>query len=391
MTSKDRMIVAMKGGQPDRVPVAPDMSNMIPCRLTGKPFWDIYLFQDPPLWQAYINAVKHFGFDGWLPDAPVQFDPSTSLEAVSVLNGYERQEAAEAPQWREAIVARTRDRIYTRYHALIDGKQQWSNHCTAYYRDNPPTHGLPLSKVGLPAGTPAEWEEVRPRTRFAGLEAYQRACEMMGDAGVVGIAVGLPGLGLNPDSIYEYYDHPAAVIARCEEQRQRIIRRTEEIARLKPDFLLIGMSGHMISNPETIFRQLSLSTLKEVTAICRRAGVPSQIHCCGPEYALVRIAAEETDLSSINPLEIPPKGDCELARVKKEFGDRLSLMGNLHTTDVMLRGSVQDVRRASKQAIDDAAEGGGFILSTGDQCGRDTPDENILAMIETARTCGRYG
>jgi len=30
------------------------------------------------------------------------------------------------------------------------------------------------------------------------------------------------------------------------------------------------------------------------------------------------------------------------------------------------------------------------ILSTGDQCGRDTPDENLAAMIETARTYGRY-
>jgi len=37
-----------------------------------------------------------------------------------------------------------------------------------------------------------------------------------------------------------------------------------------------------------------------------------------------------------------------------------------------------------------AAEGGGFILSTGDQCGRDTPDENIYAMVETAREYGAY-
>ncbi len=55
-----------------------------------------------------------------------------------------------------------------------------------------------------------------------------------------------------------------------------------------------------------------------------------------------------------------------------------------------LRGSVDDVIAASKKAIDDAAAGGGFILSTGDQCGRDTPDENIHAMVETARTYGRY-
>ena len=74
MTSKKRMLVAMNGGQPDCVPVAPDMSNMIPCLLTGKPFWDIYLYQDPPRWKAYIDAAKHFGFDGWLDSLPVQFD-----------------------------------------------------------------------------------------------------------------------------------------------------------------------------------------------------------------------------------------------------------------------------------------------------------------------------
>ena len=51
---------------------------------------------------------------------------------------------------------------------------------------------------------------------------------------------------------------------------------------------------------------------------------------------------------------------------------------------------VQFAAVAAKQAIDDAAVGGGFILSTGDQCGRDTPDENIFAMVETARTYGRY-
>jgi len=65
-------------------------------------------------------------------------------------------------------------------------------------------------------------------------------------------------------------------------------------------------------------------------------------------------------------------------------------MGNLHTTDVMLFGSVQDVERACRQAIDDAGEGGGFILSTGDQCGRDTPDENIRAMVRVGREYGKY-
>jgi len=109
MTSRERMLIAMTGGQADRVPVAPDISNMIPCRLTGKPFWDIYLYQDPPLWRAYIDAVRYFGFDGWLPAVPYDFASS--------------QPDSLAPIWREAIVQRTTDRIYTRLHANVDGAE----------------------------------------------------------------------------------------------------------------------------------------------------------------------------------------------------------------------------------------------------------------------------
>jgi uroporphyrinogen decarboxylase len=56
----------------------------------------------------------------------------------------------------------------------------------------------------------------------------------------------------------------------------------------------------------------------------------------------------------------------------------------------MLNGSVDEVIREAKACIDAAAAGGGFILSTGDQCGRDTPDENLFALVEVAKTYGRY-
>jgi uroporphyrinogen decarboxylase len=130
--------------------------------------------------------------------------------------------------------------------------------------------------------------------------------------------------------------------------------------------------------------------LRHVTRLAAELGIPTHVHSCGPEAELVRMAAEETELTIIDPLEVPPMGDCILADLKKRYGKRIVLKGNLHTTDVMLRGSVDDVVRAGRKAIDDGAAGGGFILSTGDQCGRDTPDENIRAMIETARTYGRY-
>jgi len=378
MTSKQRMLTAMKNGKPDMVPVAPDISNMIPCRLTGKPFWDIYLYDDPPWWEAYIRAVKYFGFDGWLFSVPIETDG-------------DRKGLEDQPAWREAIVARTSERIYTRRHRTVNGREEWEETCSVYYVADPPTVGVPPAKVGLPSTPPSEWEDVCKRTTYTGVEAFHAALRMMGDDGVVALSVHMPGLAVwNPDSIYEYYDNRDAVLERAREEHRLILRRTKEYLELKPDLILIGASGHMLANPEPIFRELSLPTLKEVTSLCRKAGIPSQIHCCGPEFDLVRIAAEETDLDSINPLEEPPMGDCNLAEIKRRFGRRLSLMGNLHTTEIMLRGSAEKVREASRRAIDAAAEGGGFILSTGDQCGRDTPFENIFAMIETAREYGRY-
>ncbi len=64
MTSRERLLAVLHGELPDCVPCCPDISNMVPCRLTGKPFWDIYAFQDPPLWKAHIDALKHYDIDG---------------------------------------------------------------------------------------------------------------------------------------------------------------------------------------------------------------------------------------------------------------------------------------------------------------------------------------
>jgi uroporphyrinogen decarboxylase len=83
-------------------------------------------------------------------------------------------------------------------------------------------------------------------------------------------------------------------------------------------------------------------------------------------------------------------GDCDLGEIRRRFGGRLALKGNLHTTQTMLMGSPLDVRREAIRAMLDAGESGGFVLSTGDQCGRDTPDENLFMLVETGREFGVY-
>jgi uroporphyrinogen decarboxylase len=377
MTSKERLRTVLRGEVPDHVPVAPDTSNMIPARLTGKPFWDLYLYQDPPIWKAYIDCVKYFGFD-------------------SLMDGYVRilfEELDEIDdEWTDAIVFRNEDRIVTQGYKKTMGNMVWKDTVTVYYRDNPPTAGLNPLSIKLPQ-IPEHFspvEGVRPWPQ--GEELLRLAKDELGDHGLVGVTCGTSMVLGSVDDILEYADHPE----RFHEKRERMIeyyeKRFNKLMSLecKPDFIAAGGSGTLIFQSPGIFRELALPVVQKVTSMCKAAGIPSHIHSCGPQSELVKMAAEETDLTIIDPLEISPMGDCNLKELKRLYGDKLVLKGNLHTTDVMLRGSAQDVRDAAKQAIDDAAEGGRFILSTGDQCGRDTPDENIFAMIETAKTYGRY-
>lgn len=378
MTPRERMLKTMRHGTADRVPVAPDMSNMIPARLTGKPFWDIYLYQDPPLWMAYIDAVKYFGFDGFL-DYQVHIAFPDEIQPPD-------------PRWHNVIVDRTNEHIVTRTFFEEDGKRTWHPYTTVYQRANPPSGGIHFSKLGHPE-IPDRWEPIEGVKQWPeGEDLFEMAYEMMGDAGVVGITCGTSVVVGSEDGIYQYMDDPEAVRERSRHILEAAQRRFENIRKMKirPDYVSCGGSGTLIFQTVDIFRDVSLPIVREVTRLCKEAGIVSHIHSCGPETALVRICAEETDLDVIDPLEVPPMGDSNLADLKRKYGDRLVLKGNLHTTEVMLHGSYDDVIGSSRQAIEDAARGGAFILSTGDQCGRDTPDENIRAMIEAVNEYGRY-
>ena len=376
MTSRQRLDTVLRGDIPDCVPVAPDTSNMIPARLTGKPFWDLYLYKDPPIWKAYIDCVKYFGFDSLMDGyVPILFDELGEIDF----------------EWVEAIVFRSDDRIVTQRYKKALNYIEWAPRVMIYYRDNPPQSADPAT-INLPQ-IPNTYEKIESVREWPTGEALLKlAKDELGDMGLVGVHGGLSTLLFNETDVYNYYENPDEYHKKRDYLLEYYQKRFNKLMSLdcKPDFICTGASGSLIFQSPAIFRELALPIVKMVTALCKQAGIPSHIHSCGPEAALVKIAAEETDLTVIDPLEIAPMGDSDLRELKRLYGSKIVLKGNLHTTNIMLNGSVKDVVEASKRAIDDAAEGGRFILSTGDQCGRDTPDDNIFAMIETARTYGRY-
>jgi uroporphyrinogen decarboxylase len=395
MTPKERLTTVLKGNIPDCVPVSPDFSNMIPARLTGKPFWDLYLYNDPPIWQAYIDAAKRFNIDSlmdgyfWLsfPDEqdclPWQRLPATPEQQKQIVPGGD---------WQRFIIFKSPERIVVQRSRIENRKRIWEPRVCVYYVADSPTEWIPPSKIRL-SDVPSRFEPlegVKPVDN--GPAGLARVKQLMADQGLVGVFLASSSILSCEQDIYDYFDHPELHNYWRDKLVERVEKRFANIMKMEvlPDFLCVGGSGTLVFQTVDIFRKLAFPAVKRAIELASKAGIPTHIHSCGPEKALIKIMAEETTLTVIDPLEIPPMGDCVLTDIKKLYGYKLVLKGNLHTTDVMLFGNPDDVIAASKKAIDDAAEGGRFILSTGDQCGRDTPDENLLAMVDIARSYGRY-
>jgi uroporphyrinogen decarboxylase len=191
-------------------------------------------------------------------------------------------------------------------------------------------------------------------------------------------------------AIYAEYDNPEIMEEWASLEHADVVRQMSLILDAKPDCVLLGASGTLtLSNPSLV-QKYCLPSIKVLTNMAQQAGIPTMLHSCGKSAAFLEMLYNETDLNCINPLEASPMGDVTLLECKQKYGNKFCLMGNLNTTDIMLKGSTKDVQRAAQQAIDDAGSNGGFILSTGDQCGRDTPEENIFKLVEVADTYGRY-
>ncbi|NLE36396.1 MAG: hypothetical protein GX621_00050 [Pirellulaceae bacterium] len=364
MNPRERIITTMRNGQADHVPACPDLWEMVPIRLSGRATWDVMVYQDPPIWKVRMDAYSYYGTDAFLP----------VMVPMS-----ERQKTA--------VLFRDDEKLITRAFVETDEGIDWEPYARIF------EHAPPNARVeadSLDLDITSLKEVVRPNYTKVGRDYFEDARAYVGERGVVAPVVRLPCIDHRACSTYRYYDEREAVIEEMQRTGERLILHMEEVLSWEPDAIMIANSGLMIFNPEPVFRQLSLEWLKKITKMAKDKGVIIHLHCCGPERKLVEIAALETDLSCIEPLEERPMGDCDLRELKRQFGHKLALKGNLHTTDVLLRGSVRQVEEACKRAIDDAGEGGGFVLSSADQTPRDTPDENIIAIQRVAETYGRY-
>jgi len=133
------------------------------------------------------------------------------------------------------------------------------------------------------------------------------------------------------------------------------------------------------------FREYYLPYLHELVDYVDSLGVPVLLHCCGNFRDYVADLAD-TKISSVHPLQRTAGWD--LCWFKETWGHRFAIIGNIDSSRTLPFGSPEDVIAETREAIDIAAPGGGYVLASDHSLHDGISVENITTMFKTGMEYG---
>lgn len=149
---------------------------------------------------------------------------------------------------------------------------------------------------------------------------------------------------------------------------------------------IVDMGAHVVMILEPVaalispthFKQFVTSYISKMADNIRRNNAFSILHICGNTSALLEGMAK----TGVDGVNINASVDIGFAEGK--VGDKVCIMGNIDPIKAMLDGSPENVKKASEECIGKAGERR-FILSSGCEIPKDTPPENVDAMVKVVR------
>jgi len=359
MTGKERILTALALGQPDRVPLYIHGINEAPIIGIGrhltdglpepKQFHEMDAGEKMKLLDTLFLLHEAFGVDGF-----------TSFEI-----GHEIEVDAGHVKDDWGI-------IYARSH-----------------------HGLPVAK-GHPVKTAADLDEYTPpeptrshlllldmgRERFVGEKAlfWLMRGTFVRSWRLIGMENYMINLRADPAFLHR--------VARMVQGYN--LAQLEMLAQAGLDVLVveddIAGTAHPLIAPKH-FAEFVEPYNRALVERAHQLGLKVVRHSDGNLWSLL-----DTLLASgydgLNPLE--PQADMGLKKVKAHCGDRICLLGNIDCQSLLPDGTPEQVEEAVRQAIADAAGGGGYILCDSNSLHPGVNPENCIAMFEATKKYGLY-
>ena len=375
MTPKERYLMTIKHEEPDRVPISAGLDAKFIEKATGKRFASA---------KSYIGGGVPVEKESKMTDFEVlEWNQRLSNEAVRKL-GIDTMKISDYWLWPEGYQPRYLDK-YTfvdwwgkvyRLHEKVG---------TNYWID-----GIIKTEEDLDEFIPPDPNEINyDLVDFVIKDAQKGDYPVVGYIHLAGMFPYLMTGGLDKFSI-NLYTKPRFVEKLVNmvgdvqtEIAKNIIDRGVDVIAETDD--ISGADGPFW--PPEIMERYFWPPIKKVVDICHKRGIPYLKHTDGDIMPVLERFLDFCSFDGLNPIE----PQCmDLAVVKRQFGNRIYLKGNVDITWVIPYGTEEDVRRDVRRAIDQGAKGGGFIIGESNSFHPNCKYENILTYIKEARKYGKY-
>jgi hypothetical protein len=147
-----------------------------------------------------------------------------------------------------------------------------------------------------------------------------------------------------------------------------------------------GKNGPMFSPKH--FEMFVKPYLQQITAECHKYGKPFIKHLDGNFKVIEQQILLECGIDGIHSIE--PVAGMDIGELKQNYGDEVTLCGNVDCAELLSYRGPAEVKEATKQVIRVAAPGGGFVLASSNCVHSHVPVENLWAMLEAAEAYGSY-
>ena len=365
------MLNAYRGIYSDRWPVAPEFWYFFPARVLVVSMLEFE--RDIPLWQALQTTFVKYGTEGWGAAFPELVNPNLLKKS----------------NFEKIDDTRYRDTCYMNF----KGKKFIS---TKIYDVNEPSwveQHLAEDGKGLNDCIDMLLSE---ENSFDFSEA-NKGHQKVGDDYLLEMWMGTPFFdfiaeitGFGEAVMYfinEDVEKLEALRHRYIEYQKSFIRKVCEHTPFESFVIGCSFSCSSLIGPD-MWRQWDKPYIKAMADEIHKQGKLLHIHFHGKSMDTVS-DFHEAGIDCVCPFERGPGGDVDgiegLIKVRELLQERVTMNGNVHTVETLIRGSETDVRREVNE-IKEAFKGSArLIIGTGDQVGRETPEENILAMIDEAK------
>jgi uroporphyrinogen decarboxylase len=162
------------------------------------------------------------------------------------------------------------------------------------------------------------------------------------------------------------------------------VKGRAEILQIADDY---GMQEGLLMNP-SIWRRIFGPPLKTLCDLIHEAGLKVFLHCCGSSRKIIPDLID-LGIDILNPIQVRAAG-MDPKALKEEFGDRLCFHGAIDTQRTLPVGTKEEIVSEVRERIEVMGKKGGYILAPVHTVESDVPIENVLALYEAAKEYGRY-